>query len=136
MREFKFRVWDSERKRMSLPFKLDGFSIFFTDDTIPFQFLSDTNRFKIMQYVGLNDINKKDIYEGDILRTTITLVWDLYFNKYRDESSVITTVVEYQPPRFTHRCVDGGYLYTFDMENFEVIGNIYENPELLEEVMT
>ena len=136
MREFKFRVWDSERKRMSLPFKLDGFTIFFTDDTIRFQFLSDTNRFKIMQYVEFSDKNGKEIYEGDILRTTMTLVWDLYLDNYIEETEVITTVVEYQPPRFTQRCVDDGLLYTFDMEDFEVIGNIYENPELLEEVMT
>ncbi len=132
MREIKFRVWDSERKRMSLPFKLDGFTIFFTDDTIPFQFLSDTNRFKIMQYVGFSDKNGKEIYEGDILRTTMTLVWDLYLDNDIEETEVITTVVEYQPPKFTQRRVDDGLLYTFDMEDFEVIGNIYENPEGVE----
>ena len=134
MREIKFRVWDSERKRMSLPFKLDGFTIFFTDDTIPFQFLSDTNRFKIMQYVGFSDKNGKEIYEGDILRTTMTLVWDLYLDNDIEETEVITTVVEYQPPKFTQRRFDDGLLYTFDMEDFEVIGNIYENPEVIDKI--
>ena len=132
MREIKFRVWDSERKRMSLPFKLDGFTIFFTDDTIPFQFLSDTNRFKIMQYVEFSDKNGKEIYEGDILRTTVIFAWDLYLDNDIEETEVITTVVEYRPPKFTQRRVDDGLLYTFDMEDFEVIGNIYENPEGVE----
>ena len=132
MREIKFRAWDSERKRMSLPFKPDGFTIFFTDDTIPFQFLSDTNRFKIMQYVEFSDKNGKEIYEGDILRTTVIFAWDLYLDNDIEETEVITTVVEYQPPKFTQRRVDDGLLYTFDMEDFEVIGNIYENPEGVE----
>lgn len=82
---------------------------------------------KIMQCTGLKDKNGKLIYEGDILRNTLT-------NKY---ASVAwhNTGAGY----VWSKTIPNSYLYEFGalfrvFGKYEVIGNIYENPELLEQL--
>jgi uncharacterized phage protein (TIGR01671 family) len=72
-----------------------------------------TNSVDIVWYTGLKDKNGKEIYEGDILRYTF------------DEVTKVN-VIEFQPPIFTYRDSMRWSLY-----QDEIIGNIYENPELL-----
>lgn len=75
----------------------------------------------LMQYIGLKDKNKKEIYEGDIL----------------SDSKGGYGVVEYRQPQFVvwaddkHWALAEGKINMDKLEYTEVIGNIYENPELL-----
>lgn len=102
-RELKFRVWDNV-SYMSKPFTMgDAIAkvIEFTDDCV------------VMQYTGRRDINGQEIYEGDIV--------------YHGES--IREVIYYLTNWVLKRGEDG-ILLSFSSTP-RVIGNIYENPELL-----
>ena len=88
------------------------------------------------QYTGLKDRNGKEIYEGDIVRFTRKNVFNA--------KGLIIGVIEYHPDRLAYivsNCIvrqpDGEkekWDYTFLSEDgLEVIGNIYDNPELLED---
>lgn len=68
------------------------------------------------QFTGICDASGKEIYEGDILREL--------------GSGKLVEVI-YDAPEFCYK--DNVYVYRFinHPENFEVIGNIYDNPELL-----
>jgi uncharacterized phage protein (TIGR01671 family) len=71
----------------------------------------------IGQYTGLKDKNGKEIYEGDIISTDL----DRPFN-----------IVVFRNGAFVFQCHDNGKDYYDYMFSYgEVIGNIYENPELL-----
>src|SRR5699024_4737643 len=80
----------------------------------------------LMQYTGLKDKNGTEIYEGDILSTDLDRPY---------------LIVEFRNGAFMFQCHDNGKDYydfmatTGENSNFtkyhEVIGNIYENPELL-----
>ena len=112
MREIKFRAWDIENKR----YNHLSFSIYKVN-----MIDQDPSRWLFLQYTGLKDKNDKEIYEGDIL----SIPPDAHHH-YEERN-----VVEYG---------DGVYLledhglYLNDWNEMgEVIGNIYENPELLEE---
>ncbi|MGD6876825.1 YopX family protein [Bacillus infantis] len=70
------------------------------------------------QFTGVHDKNGTEIYEGDIIRS---------YNEY-DEPFEVLSVVEYDEQYAKYRGVD---IECLDYE--EVIGNIYENPSLLED---
>ena len=68
------------------------------------------------QFTGLCDCNGNEIYEGDILRG----------------GGNVFVQVEYDAPQFCYKDNDFGYKFLNHPENFEVIGNIHDTPELLE----
>lgn len=123
MREIKFRCWDKENKEM-----LDVEYLHWDDCTREFSIRTtmysdyfDTEDMILMQYVGLKDKNGKEIYEGDIVKAN-----------WFDKTEVIGEIY------FSMGCfilanssVSDNQLFIF--KNLEVIGNIYENPELLED---
>ncbi|MFD1430606.1 YopX family protein [Lacticaseibacillus mingshuiensis] len=133
MREIKFRVWDHNTNTMMIP---DYFE--FYDGKIDWieagreagpESGNDgfSDQFEIMQYIGLHDKNGREIYEGDIIVTHPK-------TKYETPKS---GVVQYGDcrPMFQYKSGDGEE-YSIWNNNFyrtyEVIGNIFENPKLLE----
>ena len=126
MREIKFRAWDFQNNSMhEVNIMMIGFgssSYNYPNEGEEADVgTMDTNRV-LMQYTGLKDKNGKEIYEGDIL---------LYPNTGYDPSRG-------DNPNELSKVIfkDGGFyaddygVYEIDLE-CEVIGNIYENPELL-----
>ena len=79
---------------------------------------------ELMEYTGLEDKNGKEIYEGDIVKLRAN--HGIGVIKYYDEWGAF--IVEYIKPR--PLAVLGMNYYK---EDIEVLGNIYENPELLGE---
>lgn len=72
----------------------------------------------IGQFTGLTDADGNEIYEGDLLLS--------------DENAEVFEVV-YDAPRFCFKDNDFGFRFLNHPEHFHVIGNRYDNPELLEE---
>lgn len=122
MREIKFRAWHKADEKM---YEVYGFAQnkWFLKGK---QFPMPNGAVVIMQYTGLRDKNGKEIYEGDLLT---------------DYGEAPPLYVEYSEKHGAYCFVDkfdssGTVYYTPLMiyyEQMEVIGNIYENPELLEE---
>lgn len=129
MREIKFRAWDYEHKywRYGWLTKLtEGVRKFWAiiqdeeDDGLVRYYIHHEK--SIGQFTGLHDKNGKEIYEGDIIKWT----W-LNGNTY----------VEYVKfdQIYTEQSYGWGYELSGNPEEdgCEIIGNIYENPELLGE---
>ena len=124
----KFRAWDSWRKRMSVVDRIyiDTEGVRLYDDFG--EYWRDFRDAKLMQSTGLKDKNGKEIFEGDILACktddeviNLNIFWDeehalfMFESKKYNEQEPLAELVENN---------------TYP---FEIIGNIYENPELLED---
>lgn len=126
MRDIKFRAWDNVNNQMldvqELNFEDCFYGGYTTVKTTMYSDYFDIREMPIMQYTGLHDKNGKEIYEGDILKS---MQWnDIYLVKY------IRTAF------YLCRKGNKGFnkITTWNnAEKSEVVGNIYENPELLKE---
>ena len=122
--EPKFRAWTEEGKAMYYgvyPFKDD--TLLLSYDEIAFDEVPASD-FILMQSTGLKDKNGKEIYEGDIVRFALTDG----FNYVANEDGVVT----YKLGAFY--VVNGltEYLISdINTNEIEVVGNIYQTPELL-----
>ena len=133
MREIKFRAWDIENKKW-LSFD-DGDPIA-DDGSLSdsgywcFEFDFDDKKIALMQYTGLKDKNGKEIYEGDIVEYR-----DFHTSQMSGDGDEFINigVVEWDNDNAMF-CVSNRHeidMEDFDWSECEVIGNIYENPELL-----
>ena len=129
MRETKFRAYHKERKEMfeiaSIDFEEKKAAL--SNGTIKLLNV-DFKQFELLQYTGLKDKNGKEIYEGDIIKYKFP-----YDRRLKHISPVKFLETEASfgiKDRYGNKIP----LYTISANNyFEVIGNIYENKNLLEE---
>ncbi len=142
-REFKFRAWDKKRELIfnieCIDFK-NGLVIYKGAPIPTFEemeakkipaiepYYQSFDALILLQYTGLKDKNGKEIYEGDIVR----------FGVGEKLDEILIGDVYYETPEFRIRHPEG-YHGQFSLTskyvpfcNFEVIGNIFENPELIE----
>jgi uncharacterized phage protein (TIGR01671 family) len=131
MRDIKFRCWDTENKEMLEVQELDYEDSYNGQPMIRTTMYSDyfdTEDMILMQYVGLKDKNGKEIYEGDIVK--------FRFKDDREEFPDLIGYIEYQTTFTAFRIMSNQGSFKIDITEIkfiEVIGNIYKNPELLEE---
>lgn len=122
-REIKFRVYDKchdamycqgkEVRKIEFDFKTKMLSINGLEGVLDCE---DEIEAVLMQYTGVKDKNDKEIYEGDILQDEENMLWEVIFDDgaFGVENSHI-------PGR------------RFINTDLEIIGNIYEDPNLLKE---
>lgn len=132
-REIKYRAWLKEEEKMVNVETMD-----FTDKSMQYLEKNEIidayllrrmifDDVELMQYTGIKDKNGVEIYEGDIVLIRI------------DKTNILhKTVVKFKHGTFIADIIgDNDYIYLFhfgfNKDDFEVVGNIYENPELLEE---
>jgi uncharacterized phage protein (TIGR01671 family) len=125
MREIKFRAWSAFEESMSYDVTLfangwieavfpNGYEAKYVENVIP-----------VMQYTGLTDCNGVEIYEGDIVTGKRDSHWHGGYDWVKGE----VCFSDYNLS-FNVDGIGGGAL--FNIEDIEIIGNIYENPESLE----
>lgn len=153
MRQIKFRAWDIDTQRMFLvnkilwgaypinPFQVQGIIV---DDEIKVMNICEddceqkTPHCKLMQFTGLLDKNGKEIYEGDIV--TFSTVGGL--GHYTPSWENKPGKVEYHTWSAQFKVMNGGggWKFGYDIQEVEedsnkmdceIIGNVYENPDLL-----
>jgi hypothetical protein len=129
MREIKFRAWNTHTNKMIDLKKITPLALVPAMGECDGLFLPFQNVIILMQFTGLKDKNGKEIYEGDIVK----------FRSHPDKEKIgevfyreswarfnIKTQDEFEKKKGTHSLTGFGTL-----NYVEVVGNIYENPELL-----
>jgi len=144
-REIKFRMWSKEYEQMfdteglsamycvcekvakkfvpevsesEVPMPLTGIALPFQDDAV------------LMQFTGRKDISSVDVYEGDI----VVVTYGKWYGERKGLTRIGTVIFSEVDAKFAIKInnskVEIGF-HDSDKNGIEVIGNIYENPELL-----
>ena len=120
----RYRAWDSWRKRMSVVDRIyiDTEGVRLYDDFG--EYWRDFRDVELMQSTGLKDKNSKEVFVGDIIKCTRGCLHEVYIEKEYGG-----TYFGGMPAVYL-KGLREGYAWT---EHEEIIGNVYENPELLED---
>ena len=119
----KFKVWDAEAKEMAQVRYIE----FLRDGTCHvgfngYELIVELEDNLLVQYTGKKDTKGKEIYTGAI-------VSGKYASHYHSGYDKILGLVDFSDTKLGFVIVDFCMLH--ELEDIEVIGNIYENPELL-----
>ncbi len=144
MRDIKFRAWDKEKQFMFSPTQIeiaqgenfnkwDKWRPMAWRDELPEKGSGGIGRAlgdecELMQYTGLKDINGKEIYEGDIVQQN-------YKFAYNQNQAFMGEVLYSDCVFWLKNDDECTFLYDeYGIYNSEVIGNIYENPQLVSKI--
>ena len=119
MRAIKFRAWDKNLRVMANYMSVGKYGDFYKTTSFNDLYCDDGRPdLEVMQYTGLKDSNNIEIYEGDILLdiSTSTLTEVFFY-----EGCFCLKSPDYYP------CLN-----ECQLSNCDVVGNIYENPELID----
>lgn len=127
MKQIKFRAWDKIRKRMVNSGLSFDYENYYSGNININNAYDERERqiedLELMQFTGLKDKNEKEIYEGDIVKTIFGCFYEVDWSETFASFQLIKIVADtYWKFR------DNSDL---EPKTMEVIGNIYENPELL-----
>ena len=149
MREIKYRAWHKDKRKMFYPIELEwddegsdknpkGLYIwrkpFGSEDVTCSGLAEHIDKCELMQYTGLKDKNDNEIYEGDIIKTLKYVLDKIYYEGTPNECATQKQVEHFQ-------------VVTWDISNarwrigsswivpmsfaLEVVGNVYENSDML-----
>ncbi len=140
--KIKFRVWDKRNNRMIMPRKFatvipvidfnGNLGVMDTYKNWHWHGIVPEDEYELMLFTGLQDKNGREIYEGDILKDTdnkiyyVDFIRGCFYLKTNYKSSPHLGWTEWLPMCEIDRLANP--------VEFEIIGNIYENPELLSKV--
>lgn len=147
MRVIKYRVWDKDLNKMHICGENVHDSMQFLDNQACYYNLQNgcgslpeeigEGTYELMQFTGLKDKNGQEIYEGDIVKYSRVQYTDCSRTKIEAMAPPIVGEVYYSNSLWLgiKNKNDTGRVFmpgTIDSEEFEIISNIYENPEMLE----
>lgn len=138
MREIKFRAWNKLAKCMAIVDMLDFMFDAYRAHRIegPLSGSGHLTDIVLLQFTGLHDKNGREVYEGDIIKST-TLYNDTQYAQVLWDETMSLSSWDSSETWMLHflsgvKCT----LYPFckyrNSDTIEVIGNIYENPEMME----
>jgi len=142
MRDVKFRVYDDGRMKYPEEYKENRFDNYFIDLNGQLRYYQncydggffDTDNAKLMQFTGLHDKNGKEIYEGDILQQVHYVFSNDEYDHKGFKKLIIQVSWGQKEAAFIFKVIkkiDIEMPKDYKEPYREVIGNIYENPELL-----
>lgn len=135
MNNLKFRAWDKTNKEMFEVIKIEfNPNIFYMAKEPAWVVIRTENEIELMQSTGLKDKNGKEIFEGDIVNCGYLFNGSPFdeLDEYEEEKGV----VKFLNCGFNIKFKNDTNLFIDIMEScedIEVIGNVYENKELLEQ---
>ena len=136
MREIKFRAWDNVLGLCSvesIDFAVDCVYVRKPIDKEFHTYTLSVENSQLMQYTGLHDKNGKEIYEGDIV-TDDEYIGVVYWHDYMGYSDIVGYLAwcvgdPKKPGNAIKLGSNGHHPQGYD---WTILGNIYENPELIE----
>jgi len=150
MKNMKFKIWDKKLKVFGYPVKnnktnknnkiitlKDKFIIFeknvYECDKYEIRDIIENDRFILMKYTEVKDKNGKEIFDGDIVKRTVIgyneTIEEIGFINFQNGAFIFNSTAK---DKFKTSLYEDLKPYPSKaMPEYEVIGNIYENPELL-----
>jgi hypothetical protein len=128
MKIIKNNAFDYQSKKMIYNVGLSPDETFYDKPTKKLFVSPKDKSYKVLRFAGIKDLNKKEIYEGFVVKSTDGFE---YIVRYGKHDGGIGFYLVYT------KLNDDGTLFTkalFDNHEYEIIGDIYRNPEYYQEV--